>query len=240
VNLATVIEMHNSHDWSTVHHMCSFEDSFYYFYSTYTNYFDFCFLNIHIKHKNFSLTSSRKHWVTDEIHGLSSFLKDMALYYQNKVDPVDRFQYDLMKKNCTQILQNTKRTFNNQRIYKAGNKTKEIWKIIKESKYPKCLTSDLNLVDPLGNILVEYPQMASALNDFFLSQEAPNLINRNKHSQTISTCNSLFLQSCSETELTHIIHKLDNKFTTGLDGIPFIIIKKSFHTVKLPLLYLIN
>jgi hypothetical protein len=79
-NLATFTEMLNSHNWSTLYNICSFEDSFNYFYSTFTNYFDFSFPNIRIKHKNFSLTSNRKPWVTDEIRGFASFMKDMGLY----------------------------------------------------------------------------------------------------------------------------------------------------------------
>jgi hypothetical protein len=101
--------------------------------------------------------------------------------------------------------------------------------------------SDLVLMDSSNNIRDNGLDMASELNEFYLSQQTATNVNYINTVPSISqACNSLFLHPCTDAELISIIQKLGNKFTSGLDGIPSVIIKQSFLAIKQPLLFLAN
>jgi hypothetical protein len=92
-------------------------------------------------------------------------MKNMALYQKNSLVPIEPLECKSMKKKYKCLLQNAKRTSNDFRIYNAGNRPKEIWKIIKESKFPKSVTPNLKLLDSQGNLLDDSSDIAIAYSD---------------------------------------------------------------------------
>jgi hypothetical protein len=134
------------------------------------------------------------------------------------------------------VLKEAKRKENDRLLLKATNKSKTIWKIIKNKiGKPTNYIQDITL-DTQFDEITDLHKIAELFNTFFFCETPTKLLKNNKrndsmppvkHRMNIKGCNkSLFFSPITENKVVKVAKSLKNKFTTGYDDIPDAIVKQ--------------
>lgn len=201
-------------------------------------------LNDSIPIKTIKLNQNkRKDWLT---RGIKISCKNKRLLriltsYSN--NPVLTKQYKIYEKTLKQIVNKSKRLQFVKEIRNSTNKTKTMWKIIKERTNKKPTTTQQNIKLTIHNKLTSDPkQVSNSFNDFFAS------VGQTRHSGDAEprgrpvlrpTDNTMFLHPPTPHEIYNIIKHLKGKYSHGLDDLPPILIKTCADELTLPFYLLI-
>ena len=228
INIAHFNNLLRKETWSSVYTPNEFDLMFQAFYDKFIYYFNVAFPLTTRKLRK----SPSKPWVSDEIRAYSTYLKDLYFLYNYTKNKDLEIKYKSMKKSYKFLLSSAKSTYNNHRLSNCSNKSREIWKIINESKK----SSTNHVIDsPNPNIL------AFDFNQHFTSLPSPKQpIDPFDYLNIMNHASSLYLTPCLENELKSIIMNCGSKFSAGIDDVPNFLIQQSFNLIKDPLLHLIN
>jgi hypothetical protein len=232
-NVSYFLDLLKAESWNDVFTADDYCDSFNNFYHKFLDYFNISFP---LTTKKVSQRDSKKSWVTDEVRQFSSFIKNLAQRCKFSDDTEQKTEYNAMKKQYQHFLNYAKRSYNNQRIQCADNKTKEAWQIINSSKNKVC-QHPLKLIETSGATIIDPHNLTVSFNNHFIQTPSHN---RSSVSITASSTHSFFLTPCSKTELKAVTLSLGSKYSCGTDDIPNFLIGISYEFISSPLLFLIN
>lgn len=191
----------------------------------------------------------KKKWITSGI--ITSCKRKRHLHEihlrQNTTLEFDEY-FKSYKLILRQVIKLAKKMQNDNYIKNAENKTKAIWNIIKQEtcknlnpfKNIQLTHNDVNVSDPL--------QTANIFNTYF-SGIAEELIGNNKkpcntnspyNGHVHTNSNSMYIGDVTHDEVIAVIKELKNTFSSGMDNIPDIILKKCSINITIPLTYLCN
>lgn len=226
-------------EWNDVYVSNNLNDSFLTFYNTFLYYFNMCFATkTKIVNKN---KKNRKAWVTDDIKFLSNYMKDLCLLDKQKNCPVFHQQYTSAKKTYAEIINVAKKTYTDNFINNAPNKTRAAWHVINSrlNENDKKRPTIPILTSESGDPITDPVETANIFNKFFIESNDQNFTgNIEYHGNRIAP--SMFLNPITEIELLNTVATLKAEKSQGTDGIPGDIIKKCIPYIISPLLYLIN
>lgn len=162
---------------------------------------------------------------------LSRYKPELLLDYRN----IKR-QYD------ASLIEDRKRS-NSSIIYKAENKSKAAWNVVREAtntyKKTENVFPTVNDKDDRELFL-----LANRFNDFFINISNPNhgfnacpTTDCNKQSTVL---NSFCLFEVPESEIFSVVKMMNNKRSFGYDGVPMTLIKRHFIHIVKPVCFLIN
>lgn len=126
---------------------------------------------------------------------------------------------------------------------KSDNKTKTMWQVIKHITGKNNQKQHKNIEIDFNNIKIQCPQsIANIFNDYFISVGKPlHDVSEPRGRPAINpSLNSIFLQPVTEREVNTIIKNLPNKYTSGIDEIPPILLKMCCDELTSPMTLLLN
>jgi hypothetical protein len=231
LSIAHFLNLLKTETWSDVYVDSHFDTKFSALYEKFLFYFNVAFPMILTKSTRKNIN---KQWITNEIRAFSVKLKDLFIRSKSSNCKDLELEYKSLKKSYRLLLNSSKRSYNNDRLLKCSNKSRETWKIINETK-------KLN-VSPTYYYTDSLDILESEFNNYFTSLPSINqpTNNVNYGDVLMHSASSFFLSPCSENELKTIIDSCGNKFSAGIDEIPNFIIRLCFDLIKDPLLCLIN
>lgn len=152
------------------------------------------------------------------------------------------------KKQLNNSVLHAKKTYIENILMSASNKSKAMWDII--NKEIKCLHKQDNIIlTENNNTITDNIQVANKFNKFF-TEIASSLINgsavtANTGFQSIlpntpTNNHSMYLKPVNEDEIAQIIKEMKNKKSVGLDEIPISVIKVCANLINKPLAHIFN
>ena len=188
----------------------------------------------------------RQPWITKSL--LGSINRKNILFHLYRKDPStsNKSRYIRYRNILTSSLRLAKQSYYSKQFDKYKFDVKSTWKVINEALKTKTNT------DPPKQILkdglqIDDPQaMAEAFNDFFVNL-GPNLASKIPDSQTEfhsflenRNSQSLFFAPAVEEEIKDIVNNLNNKKSSGFDGITNFLLKNIINEIISPLTYILN
>lgn len=225
--------------WADVYGGESIKIKFTCFLNTFSTLFNSSFPSKTVKIKN---NSKSKNWITPDLIEESRLLKD--IYLLNKVynDLELRTRYNILKKRHEKNISARKKTYYDNFIMNAENKTKATWMVISQNinirnnkkTYPITFSNNGNKINK--------DEVANSFNDYFIDSIKSVIPDLNKNLQytPYHSSNSMYLSHLSTKEVFDIIVSCANKNSSGPDEIPYSLLKDIAEFIVLPLTYLIN
>ena len=244
-NINKLRERLRSADWSSVYNQTNLNSCFESFLDILiTNYNS----SIPLKRSNRSNYKKipRQPWITKSL--LKSINRKNNLFHKYRKDPniSNKSRYIRYRNILTSSLRLAKQNYFSRQFDKYKFDAKSTWKVINEALKTKTDT------DPPKHILKDGVQvddpstMAKTFNDFFVNL-GPNLANKIPDSQTefhaflkSRSSQSLFFAPVVEEEIKDIINNLNNKKSSGYDGITNFLLKNIINEIISPLTYILN
>lgn len=195
----------------------------------YKNIFDKAFPEVQITEKR--IFNSFK--PTRELIDLKNLLD--SLYVISRFRPEGITVYNKIKKQFDETLKELKKTQFKEKIINSENKSKTVWSIISD------LTGrSISFKKDNFNICDDPTDLANKINQHFL--ERVSYTNRNDFSigdNIINNRNSFFIFPVDGDEVIRAVQGMKSKCSSGDDGIPVLLLKKSIHLIAKPLAHLI-
>lgn len=195
--------------------------------------------------KNFPLVkfsqrnSLQKAWVNDCIRSSSRNLK--SLFYLQKELPELENHYEDVKRNHLQLIRDAKRNFYQSQINVSSSNTKDAWGVVNELTNSNKFQTNINIQMEGASSLQD---VANSINEYFHRSvsEIVCKIPKSEKVENIALNNkSFFLNPFVPSEIYLIIkYKLNNKKSSGPDGIPVFLLKCCAETFAVPLCQLVN
>lgn len=234
-NIAKFLSLLEICRWSDSSEL-SFQVAFEAFHNNLIN----CFNASFPLHRSSSHGKVTKSWVDDEVRTRSNFIKD--IFRRDRIDGSLEFHnyYLSEKRKYRAFLNHKKKTYHDNLIRRAPNTQKAAWNLINHFR-PKTGLPEFKINN--GDTCLSNPdEVATFLNDFFTSVEAPP-VDAGTGTTPVGrapTFGSLFLAPVTEEELSSIIGGMSSSRTCGVDGLPGFLLKRCLHIIKEPLLHLLN
>jgi len=221
-------------NWNKVYGEDDADHAYNEFLEEFRRHFDFAFPKVQYTEK--TKQSNKKQWITPEIREMTAMVREMVPIEKRLGSAMYTERYKNLKKLCSTMTKNAKKTFNDNRITQAPNTNRECWKIINEHRknenetLPKKITVNATTTrDPRI--------ICNTLNDFFTN------IKTTQPSKTIAVdrqMSSFFLWPVSENEVSKSITRHCRKTSAGYDDIPGTIVKLVKDTICSPMAYIVN
>lgn len=183
-------------------------------------------------------------WTTAGIKKSSAQIKLLAIENIYNKNPDFINYYRNYKRIYKKVLREAKRMFTDEKIFKAKNSAKEMWKIVNEESGNKTDKSFLSKVKVNQVEISRGPEIAEVLSKHFANignNVKPSTTN-NLTSNNLGTIvtKSMFLSPVTESEVESILKNFKNTFSSGDDQIPTLILKSVTQYISEPLARLIN
>lgn len=190
-------------------------------------------------------------WMTNGLYVSYNKLRSLHTSKRNNQSETHRMYTKKYEKIYKKLIAEAKKLYNSKIINLSLNKSKQMWKLIKNEI--KQGDNHINLSIKIRDNLINNPKLiANEFNKFFstiphtLINKACEHTNNSKTTQkgntmsSIKNHKSMFFTPVSEDDITKIINNLKTKNSSGLDQIPITLIKKCCHSIKSPLTYIFN
>lgn len=217
--------------WTEVYNAPDATEKFDSFNNIFKYYFDL----------SFPITTSKirpeKDWVTCQIKHYSKYLKDLYVEYQITKNPNTLLHYKQERKEYRLFLSTYQKNLNHRKVLNSNNKSKTLWKIFNSVTNKTKKGENIRLKTDKGAIT----KLPKDVANLFLNQfSLPN----NNTSRTLPVnCHnypSLFLRPVDGMEVFRIIMGFSNKFSSGLDEVPMLVLKRAAEMVASPLAEVFN
>lgn len=201
--------------------------------------------------KKIKLRTRNNNWITPAAYDKMKLRK--KAYDSYKKDPNNeskKSKYFQVKKMVEKFLQEEKSKFISRNIEKAGNNSKKVWKVIKNTLSNKGDDGECSEIPCLANAKGEKIenscQIANTLNVFFnnigetIVKEIKNKRGKNLPEYKIHNRHSLFLAPVTELEICEIIMSLNRNASPGIDKITVKDLQELVYIIMGPITKLIN
>ena len=188
----------------------------------------------------------RQPWITKSL--LRSINKKNKLYYKYRKAPntLNKSRYTCYRNILSTSLRLAKKSYFSEQFDKCKFDVKSTWKVINEalksktsSDLPKHILKDGLQIDNSADI-------AQAFNEYFVNL-GPDLASKIPNSQTSfhsflkeRNSESLFFVPIVEEEIKEIVNSLNNKKSSGYDGITNFLLKSIIDEIITPLTHILN
>ena len=207
----------------------------------------FCFLldSAFPKVKCRKHSNSSKPWITKGIKISSQKLRtlDMAKK-RGDLTEIELIYLNKYKIAYKRLLKTRKKLQNGNIINKASNSAKALWYLVRKELNLHNNKNSPNIeIQHENTIIKDRNRIAEIFNKYFTSVAHSNPIISNNGTQInylSSNQNSMFLNPVTLSELENIINRMKNKWSTGIDEIPPVIIKEYSKLIVEPLQHIIN
>nr|CAI5861326.1 unnamed protein product [Callosobruchus analis] len=175
-----------------------------------------------------SSTKKYNNWITTDIKQQSQYLRDLyALYKQTGCENV-HIKYKNEKKSYRKSITDKKKAYNDNIIIGSRNRTKSAWSLVNRVKGKSPNTNKIKELNVNGIKIASPHKIANEFANHFSNNNRPIGVNSqpdNIKLKGIHTKN-LFFKPTTPHEVFDIIQNLPPKSSTGLDGIPTMVVKK--------------
>lgn len=228
--------------WNDVYHEPNKEHKFQIFLRIFSTLFDMAF-----PVTTFTLKNRKKHkpWLTAAIIEESRLLKELHRIYKISNDLEVKARYNLLKKRHQHNITLSKKTYYDNKILMADNKSRAAWKVINQNININKKTNSIPKIIKNGkDEFLTQPDQANAFNRYFIDsvEEITTNVNSNDCGKTLKYNNSktMFLNPVTISEMSEIITSISNKKSSGPDEIPCCLLKDCTDLIIVPLTYLVN
>lgn len=209
------------------------------------HYFNICFPKVRI-----TLKPRLGTWITDDIRKEKN-----NLVFLQKLSRSSSLSYADSIRNKKRFLRNkinqTKKQYFNSKIKNSSNVMKATWSIINSETRKTEHTNGISLINVNGSITKEPSTVCNIFNNFFSnivdSQIIPNIVHKKKMQNVTNKLlvNTIFskqlhFEPVDTIKIDSIISSFQNKFSSGIDEVPIIVLKKARKYIVTPLAHLIN
>lgn len=241
-NINMFLRYLNCESWTDVY-FAPVENKFDIFFNSFIYYFNLSFPTVKVKCK-----INKENWISEELKIEKENIVDLEKYLR-----MTNSKNIKNLKNKKEVLKNklveTKRRYIESKIKRSNNVMKTTWSIIntERGKYRTMKsnivlknredsTSELN--DPLevcNTFNSHFVSIAHKLNS--LNASSDELLSQTEHKDSEI---KFHFSSVDEKKVKKIIASFDNKYSTGWDEVPIIIIKHAVEYILKPLTHIIN
>lgn len=229
--------------WDSVYEPATTNDKYNTFHDLYLYFFDIAFPLKFSKNR----TNKKLQWITPGIIISSHRKRFLSRYYKTHNVSVE---FEIYFKKYTSIynkvIAQAKRMANDQYIAQSKNKIKAMWNVVKTETCNEGTTRNNITLSENGNKICNPSTVADAFNKYFtniaekLTKDIPINTKHTKNLKSQGNISSLFFHPVTHEEVYEAINELKNKYSTGVDGIPDIVIKKSAAYILEPLVHIFN
>lgn len=205
-----------------------------------------CQLDVAAPIKPFRKKSNHvKPWITPEIKLRGQELKDLFKLSKNAPTKEMSPLYSKKKKEYRKLVSVSKSVYYRRNIEDSTNKSRQIWNIINNNIKAK-QTKEVSKLCTEQGIITDIKEIANQFGNYFATTVEESLKSHfdTNLSQRCTTAknvpNSMYFCDVSETEIKSVIENLNNKKSSGADGISTKIIKFVHSEILRPLVYLVN
>ena len=244
-NLSKLRERLKSTDWSPIYNQPNLDACFDNFLDMLTTIYNSTIPLQKPSRTNYKKTP-RQPWITKSL--LKSINRKNKLFYKYRKEPntSNKSRYTRYRNVLTSILRLAKENYYSMQFNKYKSDSKSTWKVINEALKTKSDTSPPKQISQDGRQTNDPAAIAEMFNDFFVSL-GPNLANKIPKSQinfqsflTDSNPQSLLFEPATEQEIKCIVKNLNNKKSSGYDGITNFLLKNIINEIISPFLYIFN
>ena len=185
-------------------------------------------------------------WITQGL--LRSINRKNNLFCKYKLDHKDSLKnkYISYKNKLTTLLRLAKKKYYARQFELYKSDMKSTWKIINDVLNNHRKSIDINEIRCGDRLLNQPPDIAEAMNDYFVNigpNLARNIPGTTTHfSDYLQNANSasIFLTPTDENEVLDVVNNLQNKKSPGFDGLDNFLLKKIIIEIIDPLVFSIN
>jgi len=187
-------------------------------------------------------------WVSDDIRNKKRKIVELEEVYRKTKAENLKLQIQNLKQDVKVQSNNDKKSFFDNKILNSKNKSRTTWRLIK-SEFNNLQNKSDNINVLAGTKIISNPKhVGNVLNDFFINA-VDNLILPNIHEHVnnitpeqnfIKISDNFRFKEISEDELYRLVMAFENKFSTGIDGIPISVVKQCIFLILKPLTHIVN
>ena len=244
-NLNRLGERLRSVNWSTVYNQRDVNLSFDNFLNILSTNYN-AVIPLHIPNRSNYKKIPRQPWITKSL--LKSINKKNKLYFKYRKDPnpQNKLRYVRYRNILSSSLRLAKRMYFSKQFDKCKFDLKSTWKVINEVMKTKTNSGPPKYIFKDGLQIDNSTDMAEIFNDYFVNL-GPDLANKIPNSRTSfhsflkdRNSESLFFVPIVEEEIIEIVNSLNNKKSSGYDGITNFLLKNIIHEIITPLTHILN
>lgn len=218
--------------WDELFQVSGVDEKYECFFRTLFYYFDMSFPVCTSRVKN-----APTKWINSDIKKYSQHVKDLYVWYQHTKSPVVYQRYKEERKTYRKYLADYYSCINENRIANSKNKIKTAWNIVNTETNRKRYNTDIILKGNNNEVIDDPKAISEIFSDQFYLPKLPL-------SSVTPVCDykypTIFLTPVDPMEVFRILMKMPNKYSSGLDEIPIIILKHIAHLICEPLASVIN
>ena len=232
-------------DWSAVYNERNANSSFENFMNILTTNFN-VFIPLHRRTRSNYKKIPRQPWITKSL--LRSINKKNKLFckYRKASSDINKSRYTRYRNTLSSTLRLAKKLYFSKQFDKYKFDIKSTWKVINTALKAKTDSNSPNHIIQDGRHIDDPVAMAEVFNDFFVNL-GPHLANKIPNTQTKfhsflkeRNANSLFFIPIVEEEIKEIVKNLNNKKSSGNDGITIFLLKNIIDEIISPLTHILN
>jgi hypothetical protein len=191
----------------------------------------------------------KNNWITQ---GIKISSKKMQLLDNQKKTTVMKKKDLEYIENCRKIyrrvIQEAKRTVNNNYISSAKNKLKAAWQVINK-EIGKSSTNNKNVELRWGKNKISNPRAPAELFNSYFAETVQKLADQNRGTHAtynmadlkINTCpQTIFINPVTDSEVEKVVKNLKGKCSSGFDDVKDSTVKKCVQFIKTPLANICN
>ena len=244
-NLNKLRERLRSTDWSSIYNQTNSDSCYENFLDILTNTYNSAIPLQKPTRTNYKKTP-RQPWITQSL--LKSINRKNKLFYKFRKEPntSNKLRYTHYRNILTSTLRLAKENYYSRQFNKYKFDSKSTWKVINEALKTKSDTSPPKHISQDGCQINDPAAIAETFNDFFVNL-GPNLANKIPKTQTkfqsfLKDRNpqSLLFEPAAEEEIKSIVNNLNNKKSSGYDGITNFLLKSIINEILTPLTHVFN
>lgn len=239
-NVETMNFLLNNETWTDTYDADNINTKFKAFMDTFSHYFNIAFP---IQTKKQNLKSHMKSWLTQGI--LISCKQKRRLHDISKYCKSQEFlnYFKTYKHILNKVINQAKKTRNNDYIATCKNKSKAIWNVVKNETGTN-IAPIKNIQLTVNQTVYSNPLSNANLFNTYFTEIADTLLKNIRpctpSKGIVKTVNSIFLKEVDYAEVWDIIQHLKNSYSTGIDDVPNTILKKCARFIIDPLTHIFN
>ena len=244
-NLSKLREKLRSTDWSSIYNQTNSDSCYEVFLDILVSNYNATIPLQKPSRKNYKKTP-RQPWISQSL--LKSINRKNKLFYKYRKVPntSNKSRYTRYRNILTSVLRLAKENYYSMQFNRYKFDSKSTWKVINEALKTKSDTSPPKHISRDDCHINDPATIAEMFNDFFVSL-GPNLANKIPKSKTKfqsflkdKNPQSLLFEPAAEQEIKGIVDNLNNKKSSGYDGITNFLLKNIINEIISPLTYILN
>jgi hypothetical protein len=184
------------------------------------------------------LTKAKPKWWNNEIKDILSLKKRAFNKYKETQTDDDKLELDRIRRESKRLIKRSKKNLEEYIANASKSNPKEFYQYVKNKRTLNCSIGPL--AKECGNHTNDEKEMASILNNFFVSVFTDEICQSSQPQEVTRTTEILDSMIITESDVLHAIEKIKVNKTPGPDKISPRILKEVKHQISKPLSILFN